>query len=306
MWYNKQIFLSLFKKTHTHSATYDDDEDEDLRFLYGLKEELDQSANQNGLMENCDENGKIWPSVRILDNVCLKFLTGACLNPYCEYRHELPSIELFQRQLNGASSTSEILEFQNHILLRYDVLMATFFKTFCLHCGRKWQCHRENLRTMIGPLSTRPLAATYMNDIVNGFLVSGMKYSTCVNQLMFEYDLSLNMDDQFNILWALIIDPRNDKITDHLKMYEIVFSGDALPIVDAINGLLEYQIRGEMEELREFTVTLVKKCRIATFRRIDTKLLQNYITHVRLFDLNASKMIEQKATKFNFMADTDN
>lgn len=257
------------------------------------------------MTENCDENGKSWPSIRIFDNVCMKFLTNACLNPYCEHRHKLPSIELIQSHLKGASSVDEILELQNHILLRYDVLMASFFETFCLYCGRKWQYHRENLRTMIEPLSTRPMAAIYMKCIVNGFLTSGMKFSTCINQLLLEMDSTLNMDDQFNILWALIIDSRNDKIVEHLKMYETVFVGNALAIVDAINKLLEYQIVHGLDDLREFIVNLVKKCRIETFRQLDSKLLKAFIAHVRVFDMNSSKIIEQKAIQFNFMANNN-
>lgn len=209
---------------------------------------------------------------------------------------------MVQSQLNSAS-TREIHELQNHILLRYDLLMATFFKTFCMFCGRKWRYHRENLRTMIGPLSKRTTAAAHLIDIVDGFLISGMKFSTCVDQLMLEIDSSLNMDDQFNILWPLIIDLRNDKIVEHLKMFETVFAGDALGVVDAINKLVEYQNMGELEDLREYTVNLVKKCRIETFRRLDSKLLKSFIIHVRLFDTNASKMIEQKAIQFNYAAD---
>lgn len=279
-----------------------DDEDDDLQFLYGLKDELDQTVDENGTTANSDENGNIWPSIRIVGNVCMKFLIDICFNPYCEHRHELPSVETVQGQLNGAS-TREISEFQNHILLRYDKLMVAFFETFCMHCGRKWQYHRENLRTMIKPLSTRPLAAAYMKQIVKGFLTSGMKFSTCVNQLMLEIDASLTMDDQFNILWALIIDPRNDKTVDHLNMYEPVFMGDALGIVDAINKLVQYQIMGEMDDLREFTVNLVKKCCIHTFRCLDSQLLKSFIACVRLFDMNASAAIEKKANQFNFIAD---
>lgn len=277
----------------------DDEDDDDVRFLEGLREELEQSAGQNGTSGNCDENGNIWQSIRIVGDVCMKFLVDVCFNMYCDHRHELPSVEAVRAQLNSAS-TREILELQNHILLRYDKLMAAFFEAFCLHCGRKWQYHRENLRTMIGPLSKRPLAATYMKQIVNGFLASGMKFSTCVNQLMLEIDLSLNMDDRFNILWALIIDARNDKVVDHLKLFRPVFVGNALGIVGAMNKLIECQVMGELDELREFTVDLVKKCRIDAFRDLDSKLLKDYIECVHSFDSNSSTTIEHKAKQFNF------
>lgn len=275
------------------------DEDDDLRFLYGLKEELDQTANENGIRGNCDENGEIWPSIWIFGNVCMKFLTDICFNPYCEHSHELPSIETVQSHLNTASSR-EIWELHRHILLRYDKLMVDFFETFCSFCGRKWQYHRENLRTMIEPLSTRPSAAAYMKHIVNGFLISDMRYSTCVNLLMLQIDSSLNMDDRFNILWGCIIDPRNDKIDEHLKSYEIVFMGNAIGIVDAMNKLMKYHIVGGLDQLREFTVNLVKKCRIDTFRRLDSKLLKGFIEYVRSFDLNSKTTIEKRAIQFNF------
>lgn len=117
---------------------------------------------------------------------------------------------------------------------------------------------------------------------------------------MLEIDSTLNVDDRFNILWAVIIDPRNDKILDHLKLYEPVFAGNALGIVGAINKLIECLVKGELDDVRDFTVNLVKKCRIDTFRYLDSQLLKDLIEYVRSFDPNSKTAIEQKAKQFNF------
>lgn len=290
----KNYFLKKNVAFIIHRAGENDDDDDDLLFLEGLRDEL----GQKGSTKNCDENGKCWPSIRIFQNVCLKYLLNECLNPYCEFRHDLPTEEMVQNHLNNASKR-EILEVQNHIILHYDKLMLRFFRTFCMHYGRKWKNYRENLRTIIEPLSTKPMAATYLKDVVDGFLTSGMPFTTCVRQLMLQIDLSLNMDDQFNILWDLIIDARNENIAEQLKHFEPVFSGDAVGVVDAMNKLLQFQVSGELNDLRKFTIDLVQKCRIETFQRINSNVLENFITHMRLVDPNAVKCIEQKASRIH-------
>lgn len=281
---------------------YRDDDDDDLRFLSNFKAELDQTEGNSSLAENCDENNRTWPSNRIFDNICLKSLIDQCYNPYCDYSHTFPSPETVESRLKTAS-WREIDELQNNLLLRYEALMSRYFTVFCTHCGREWEMHRENLRLMISLLSTKPSATAYLKDIVHGFLISGIKYSTCVNQLFLEIDESLDIEGQFNILWPIIIDTRNDKVNDHLKTFESVLYGDALVNTDAINKILMHQINDEMLDVRELAVNLVKKCRLATFQRINPVLLQKYVWHVRVFDFNTSRAIQQRAGQFGLTLD---
>lgn len=290
--------IKLIYKNNFFFKKRADEGDEDMAFLYEIQKELDQSAN--GLSANCDSDGKVWQSIRIFDDVCLKYLRDECYNTYCDYKHTLPPPKTVESRLDNASRR-EINEAQNHILLRYDMLMSEFFTVFCTHYGRKWQMHRENLRQMILVLSKKPKAADYMFNILNGFHISGMKYSTCVDQLLLEMDGSL--EDQFSILWQLIIDPRNDKINEHLKAFETVLLSDAIIIADAINKILNYQTSDELADLRDYAVNLVKKCRITIFRRIDLTLLESYISYVKSFDQKASQAIQQRAAQFGLFLD---
>lgn len=276
------------------------DDDEDDAFLYDI-DLSEQSTGINILSANCDNDGKVWPSIRIFDDVCLKSLNDECYTIQCKFRHNLPMSEMVASRLTSATRL-EINEAQNQLLLRYEPLMSAFFEVFCTHYGREWQIYRENLRQMIYPISRKSRAAVYMKHILNGFLISDMKYCTCVKQLLIEIDESLDMEHRFNIMWELIIDSRNDKINEHLKEFEEVFYSDAMVSAGAMKKILNYQIfYDELLDLRDFTINLVKKCRITTFRQIDASLLKKYIDHVRLFDKKASSAIQQRAEQFGLV-----
>lgn len=266
---------------------------------------MNQAPATNGTSGNCDENGHIWAANRIFNNVCLKFLRDDCYNPYCDYAHTLPTNETVASRL-ATATRREIDEAQNHILLRHDMLMTNYFAVFCKFYGRKWQMHRENLRLLISVLSIRPLAAVYMRDILDGFLISDMKYSTCVNQLLLEIDESLDITEKFNIMWDLIIDLRNESAHEHLKMFEPVLLSDAVMNANAITKLIEFQIKDGLEGLRDFAVNLVKRCPLVTFRKINEKTLKDYIWHVRWFDLSASRAIQQRAAQFGIELENSN
>lgn len=269
-----------------------------MAFLYSLHRELNQSSDMNGFSSNCDSDGKVWPSNRIFDDVCLKFLCDQCYNTYCEYRHTLPQPEIVEGRLKNATQ-EEIEEAQNQILLRYDMLMSQFFTVFCTFFGREWQMHRENLRQMIFVLSKKAAAADYMRDILNGFLISGMPYSTCVNQLLIEIDDTLDQDEQFNILWQLIIDARNGKVNEHLNQFQTALQNNSA----AVDKILNYQINDQLAELRECTVNLLKKCPVTTFRQIDSKLLGKFVFHLKSCDKNAGQVIQQRAVQFHLVLD---
>lgn len=258
----------------------------------------DESTGMNILSDNCDIDGKVWSSIQIFDDVCLKSLNDECYTIQCKFPHNLPTSEMVASRLTRATR-HEINEAQNQLLLRYETLMSEFFEVFCLHYGREWQKYRENLRQMIQPISQKSKANVYMKHILNGFLISGMNFSTCVKQLLVEIDESLDMELRFNIMWELIIDSRNDKIHEHLKEFEAVFYGDAVVSAVAINKILTHQVfHDKLLELRDYAINLVKKCRITTFRQIDASLLKKFIDHVRLFDKNASNAIQQRADHF--------
>ncbi|XP_031628895.1 uncharacterized protein LOC116344477 [Contarinia nasturtii] len=279
-----------------------DDEDDDLRFLNGIAEQLDRTDNAEDALTNCDENGEFWPSIRIFGNVCLKHIRSECYGPYCNFSHELPASDYVEEMLKTVSR-QEIREAQNQLLLRNEILMDTFFAVFCKFYGCEWQMYRESLRTLISVISLKPLASLYLKEILNGFLISGMVYSTCVEQLLIELDESLNSTEQFELMWELIIDAKNDKIDEQLTEFKSVLFGGALISASAINKIIELQIAGELKSIRDMAVNLVKRSHLLTFQKIDSAKLKQYVRHVRSFDMYASKAIEQRAKQFGMNLD---
>lgn len=271
-----------------------------MRFLNGIAEQLEQSDDE--VVANCDENGEIWPSNRIFGDICLKYLRDTCYGTFCDFSHELPVQQTVEARLRSASR-HEIEEVQNEILLKHDVLMDEYFPLFCKFYGRQWQTHRESLRRLISVLSTRPAAALYMKEIFGGFLISGMEYSTCVDQLLNEFDDSLNSEERFELIWELMIDPRNDQIDEQLKEFKHLWRSDAIIAATALNRMLEHQINGDLESLRDTTVALVKSTTVATFRKLDATLLKQYIQLLRTLNLNDGKLIQNRAKQFGVVID---
>lgn len=296
-----------------------------MRFLNGIRDHLDRTDNLDGGSKNCDENGDFWPSIKIFENVCLKYIRNECYGPYCDFSHELPAFDCVEKLLKTASP-KEIQEAQNQLLLRYDILLTEYFEVFCKFYGR--QVDRESLRRLISVISQKPLASSYLKEILDGFLISGMQYSTCVQQLLIETDDVLNSTEQFELMWELIIDVRNDKIDEQLTEFEKLLISNALVSASAINKILELQINGDADgmnasffeyffsistkilfnhfhatffflvcslAIRDMTINIVKKTHLVTFLKIDQTLLKQYIWHVRPLDMIASKTIEQRA-----------
>lgn len=298
--YRNAKVCNIQNKIAYHFFSIRDDDDEELQFLYGIKEMLDQSGDATTCSANRRENGEIWPENRIFGVICAKYLHSTCYSTYCEFPHQLPTKEYVENQLQLATA-DEIETVQNKILLRHDNLLTEFSAVFCTFYGRQWQTHRESLRLLISILSEKPMASNLMKDILNGFLMSGMKYSTCVNQLLIEINDSLNVEEKFEIMWQLIIDPKNDQADHHLKEFEEIFNSDSLVAAKAINKMIELQINDELESLRDTVIKFVKKSYVAIFHKIDSKLLETYTRHVGRFDAAAAKAIEQKAKQFGIV-----
>lgn len=261
--------------------------------------------NQNGDVTtgtaNRRKNGEVWPENQIFGDICVNYLHGICYSTYCGFPHQLPTKEHVESQLKLVTC-NEIEAAQNDILLRHDNLLTEFSAVFCTFYGR--QRHRESLRELIPILSKKPMATIFMQDILNGFLISGMKYSTCVNLLLIEIDSSLNTEERFEIMWPLIIDAQNDKADLHLKEFEEVLNSDSLIAAEAINKMIELQMNGDLESLRDIVIKCVKKAYVTTFQKIDPKLLKAYIRHVRSFDPAAAKAIEQKSNQFGVVLES--
>lgn len=265
-----------------------------------IAEQLEQPADDE--VANCDEKGQLWPSNCIFGDICLKYLRDSCYGTYCDFPHELPETLTVETRLRSASR-HEIEKVQNEILLQHDMLMDAFFAQFCKFYGREWQTHRESLRRLISVLSIRPAASSYMKEIFGGFLISGMDYSTCIDQLLLELDDSLNAQERFEILWELMIDPLNVRLDEQLKEFKHLLLGNALVASSAINRILEHQINGDLESLRDLTISIVQSTSLITFRKLDSTLLKQYIQLLRSLNMNAGKIIQNKAKQFDVILD---
>lgn len=273
------------------------EDDDDMRFLFEISKNLDQSKDEEVNL-NCSSNGELWPSQRIFGEICLKYLRNECFDTICHFAHELPTAEIVKNRLSVASR-QDIEVTQNQILLRHDNLLNEYLPVFCTHYGRDWQIHRESLRQLIPLLSLKTSAQTYLKEILNGFLISGVPYTVCVQILLLEMDDSLNSDEQFAIMWEIIIDERNESVDAQLKDFEhTILYGDEFVSSNAINRILQLQTNGDLECIREQAITFIKKSKVTTFHKIDKNLLKQYIWHVRSFNLKASNEIQQKAKQF--------
>lgn len=271
-----------------------------MRFLNSIAEKFEQQDDVE--TSNCDENGHVWPTNRIFGEICVKFLRDTCYGTYCEFPHELPDTLIVDARLKSASR-NEIENAQNQILLQHEILMNEYFASFCKFYGREWQMHRESLRRLIAELSQRPAAVSYMKEIFGGFLISGMEYSTCVDQLLLEFNDSLNTEERFELIWELMIDPQNENLFEQLKEFKHLLLGNALVAANAINRILQHQINGELEILRDLTINIVKSTTVTTFHKLDPMLLKQYIQLLRSLNMTDGKVIQNKAKQFGLALD---
>lgn len=285
------MIFPIFSRIFRH------EDDEDFDFLHRIHDVLENMPNNEETSANRDENGKVWSSNYIFSDVCLKYLRGDCYNPYCDYAHELPMPANVEHHLKTASR-HHIEEAQSQLLLRYDMLMEAFFDVFCKYFGRNWKQHRDKLRLAIRIVMSRPSAEAYMKSILNGFLISGMNYSLCIQQLLVEVGGELNSEEQFNVLWDLIIDTRNDKVVDQLKLFHTVLHDGSPAIVRPINKLLKSQINSDFAVPREYSINLLAKCSALTFRQIDANLLKRFIEDVKSCNLGIIKVLQQRVKQF--------
>lgn len=254
-----------------------------MRFLNDIKLQLDEIPNESNM---------------VFGEICLKFLSNSCYSTSCEFAHSLPDPDVIAQRLT-VMTYIEVEKIQNQFLLQYDMLLAKYFTTFCEHYGREWQYHRDTLRLLIGVMSQRPAPVPYLKDILNGLLASDVEYDVCVELMLIEFKEDLPIEEKFNMIWEIMIDSRNDKVVEQLKDFEGVLYSDELVAATVINRLMELQNNDEMFCLQDFTIKVLKKCAVTTFRRIDSDLMTKYIWYIKKFNLNASKCIQQRAIQFD-------
>lgn len=240
------------------------------------------------------------PPNRIFGDICPKFLIDECYNTSCELAHSLPEQDVIEQRLKMASFR-EIIEAQDQFLLEYDPLLGEYFTIFCDYYGQNWKYHRETLRLLIGEISQRTSPTPYLKEIVNSFVSSGIEYSTCVELLLLEFHESLTTEMRFDIIWDIMIDTKNEKVAEQLDEFESILHGDEVDVAMVINKILRHQINDQLMSLQERAISLLKKCTVTAFRKIDQSLLKNYIWHMKGINSAASKAIQQRATQFGMI-----
>lgn len=254
----------------------------------------------NDKPQNCDENGKSWQSIHLFGNVCLKSLRNQCNGSEmsCHFEHRLPVREMLLRNLDLARR-QEIEEAHKNLLTKYDKLLCTYFPEFCQFYGRK--NYREYLRLSIRPLSILnsiniATRSQLMREILNGFLITGMKYGTSVQIIINALDESLNSDDKFQLVCDILLDKRNTALKSQLQPFANIIVKDFNGLhVAAVDKLLQIQIDDETLDVRELTVNILKGCTLPTFRAIDDRVLTEYIWYLTARGEASSKSVSMRA-----------
>lgn len=258
------------------------------------------TENQNGVPRNCDENGNVWRSIRIFDNVCLKYLSNECFmeDTLCQFVHQLPCPSKLSRNLDIADR-KDVEEAHEHLLLKYERLLIECWPVFCRYYGRR--NYREYLRLAIGPVSmlgTVCIEYQLLTEILNGLIISGVVYRTAIQLIINELEEVLEGDDQtqFEFVWKIIFDSRNDGIKTHLSHFATaMIRDDSNSNTDAINQLLQIQLDDDTINVRDITFNILKRCTVTTFMSINQATLTEYIWHLKVHDEKSSKVIEQRA-----------
>lgn len=260
-----------------------------------------ESDNENNIQRNCDENNRTWPSIRLFDNICLKHLLGKCYNYdlACPFLHQMPHFERIFHNLELADRC-EIEEAHKNLLTVYEPLLIAFWSTFCRFYGRK--NYREYLRLSIGPISM--LNCEYVDqllmDILNGFMITGIAYQTAVQIILNHLDETLQKDDQFKVVWNILLDARNDGIQDMMqttKFTEVMIQFDGAEVTAAMNKMLDIQLETNGIDIRGLISNILKRSTVPTFMAIDGKLLKDYIWHLNMSNDKTADLISQRVNQ---------
>lgn len=233
---------------------------------------MDNSVSNDEVDHTIDTDHPAHP---IFGNICLPFLEEKCFSACtCLKLHKLLPKEQVQRNL-------EVCEFKdvNHAhhnyLFKYDKLFVEYFSVFAKYYGHKKypECLRRSIESIADKRDT-----AYFKDILNGLLMCGMQYHTVVALLFLELPATLDQTERFHLLWPILLDTRNKKACEHLKLFETSIleesDGTASQFIDA---LLDQLNINEFNDLIMFCIKLLKECAITTLHQIDTAAMKQFV-----------------------------
>lgn len=262
-----------------------------------MREVLQEIEDGSCEPQNADRHGNVWNvNEKLFGNVCLLWLENQCYSlDSCYFPHALPSKRDIQRNLE-LCDRKEIEEAQNELLLKHEKLLKEYFSVFCEYYGQ--QKYPEYLRKLI-KFGAEKQKCQLLKDIVNGLMITGIKYHLCVDLIMNEMDV-IDDDDQFSLIWKIILDSRNADVVNHLKKYKPTISGDSNDEnIIFINQLLVELIADKFSSLKVFAIEILKNCVVTTFLRIDSKLLEQFLSRLYASDRTNAESIERRALQLN-------
>lgn len=229
---------------------------------------------------NRTENGRTIKSIDLFGNACIRNLIDGCYDIQCRFSHDLPSSD--QVLLNLESATIEqVSEAYNELLLHYPVLMEQYFRVFCVFYGRKK--FRTQLLEMSHVCAQSDKPESFMQEIVNAFVSTGMPYSTSVDWLIKESTAACHNPRYRILALDVALDLQNTKLLEHLHHFENVFVDEnCFGHKESVDKLLQISLYNSAEPITEFILKVLKKCTITTYLRANQKHLKLFLDTARM------------------------
>lgn len=233
---------------------------------------------------NRTESGKRIESIHLFCNVCIRNLIDGCYDIHCQFSHILPPSHIVLDNLESAN-LAEVDEAYHELLLQYPKLFEEYFQAFCIFYAKNKI--RTQLRDMSLVCVKSEKGETFMQEIVNGFVSTGMPYSTSV-EVLIKYMASngqMIMDTQYKMLVLKVaLNQNNAKLLDHLHHFEHIFiDGNCAGRKDAIEKLLKINLDSYVEAITKYTLDVLKKCTIAMFLQTNQTLLKAFLETARMY-----------------------
>lgn len=218
----------------------------------------------------------------IFNNVCHAYLEGICLKElFCQYTHKLPSPEEVLTSLRKATVTVVNSAF-NDVVLNNVKILPLYFDVFAEYYGETK--NRTQLREMSQHCKNPQYNLLYkLKSVINGFVKSGLMYDSCVEQIINNIDIKVNIRD-FNYLFDIILDERNARAGEQCSRFVHMFCSDELNfVVEYINRALQLCNSIGSMDLVQFCLNVLNKCTITTFRSLNEEALHNFIEYVEKY-----------------------
>lgn len=249
---------------------------------------------------NRTESGKHIESIHLFSNVCIRNLIDGCYDLHCPFSHTLPPGDAVLDNLECAS-LDEVNEAYDELLIQYPKLLDKYFRAFCTFYGKKK--FRTRLRDMSYICAqSADKAESFMQEIVNGFVSTGMPYSTSVDVLINQLTSS-GRDTRYQMLVLKVaLSVKNEKLLEHLHKFESVFvdenrSGHK----EAVEKLVQINLDGQTEAIRKYTLGVLKKCTITTYLQMNQKLLKSFLDSARMYGHPEAKHILHRIAAANIV-----